>query len=300
MVKTLANVTFTKRVRSNTAIKIGLIIICFFIILYQPKHTFEITFLDVGQGDGIYICDGENRNFFIDGGSTDVKQLGEQRILPFLKSNGIKRIDYWFVTHADTDHISGVLEVLESGYNVSYLVLPKAIPKDENYETLVNFAKRSHTDILYMEAGNYIKTKSLTFECLYPENIELNNRNDSSLVLELEKDTFRAIFTGDISVDVEKQLLEKGCLEEVSLYKAAHHGSKTASSIEFLQKISPEITVISCGENNFYGHPHKETLERLESVGSSVWNTAECGQIVVEVDENMKIYSWREGNYFLE
>lgn len=290
MAQILSDIAFTKRrIQSGTIIKILLTITCFFIILYQPNCEFEITFLDVGQGDGIYICDGENGDFFIDGGSTDEKNLGKRRILPFLKSNGIKKIDYWFVTHADTDHISGVLEVLESGYKVKNLVLPKAIPKDENYEKLVNLAKANETDIVYMEAGNYIKTKSIKLECLYPENIEINDRNDSSLVLELEKDSFRALFTGDISVDVEKQLLEKGCLEDISLYKAAHHGSKTANSIEFLEKVLPEIAVISCGENNSYGHPSQEAIEHMEIVGAEIYYTMDSGQITVSFEKDGRI-----------
>lgn len=279
-----SNKFFCLRKANNIVIKMLLIIVCFFIIFHQPKHSFEVTFLDVGQGDGIYICDGEGGDFFIDGGSTDEKEVGERRILPFLKSNGIKNIDYWFVTHADSDHISGLLEVLESGYNITYLVFPKAAPKDENYEKLVLAAEENGTNILYMEAGNCIKTESLQLKCIYPKNIEINDRNDASLVLELTKESFRALFTGDISSNVEQQLIKQGVLKEIWLYKVAHHGSKNSNSSEFLQKLSPKIAIISCGEGNSYGHPHKETLKRLDIMGSMVMPTMDYGAVTVRME----------------
>lgn len=265
-------------------IKVLLITICFGIILHQPQKEFELTFLDVGQGDGIYISDGENSNFFIDGGSSDEKEVGERRILPFLKSNAIRKIDYWFVTHADSDHISGLLEVLESGYSIDYLVMPKAIPKDENYEKLILATKKNKTNIVYMETGNYIKTESLELKCLYPQNVEITDKNESSLVLELTKGEFRALFTGDISSEAENKMLQEGVLSDISLYKTAHHGSKFSSSAEFLEKLSPEVAVVSCGENNRYGHPHKETLERLNDVGSIVMSTVDYGAITITLD----------------
>ena len=273
---------------NNIVIKVVWVVLCFSILLYQPNRKFEVTVLDVGQGDGIYICDGEAGNFFIDGGSTDEKEVGERRIVPFLKSKGVKNIDYWFVTHADTDHISGLLETLEKGYSVTYLVFPKAIPRDENYEKLLLMAKEHGTHILYMEAGNYIKTDSLQLKCLYPQNMEIDDRNDASLVLELTKESFRALFTGDISGNVEQQLLEQGNLQEISLYKVAHHGSKNSNSSEFLQKLSPKISIISCGEDNGYGHPHKETLERLDAVESMVMSTVDYGAVTVRM-ENREI-----------
>lgn len=274
---------FNIKWNGNIFIKVGWVVLCFLIVFYQPNRKFEVTVLDVGQGDGIYICDGAGGDFFIDGGSTDEKEVGERRIIPFLKSKGVKTMDYWFVTHADTDHISGLLEVLEKGYSVTYLVFSKVIPRDENYEKLVFMAKEHGTHILYMEAGNYIKTESLQLECLYPKNKEISERNDASLVLELTKESFRALFTGDISSEMEQQLLEQGKLQELSLYKVAHHGSKNSNSGKFLQKILPKIAIISCGEGNSYGHPHKETLERLEAVESMVISTADVGAVTVRM-----------------
>ncbi len=268
--------------------KIALAVCCFTVILYQPQHPFEVTFLDVGQGDGIYLCDGEGRHFFIDGGSTDEKEIGKRRILPFLKSRGIKKIHYWFVTHADTDHISGLLEVLESGYEVACLVLPKAAPRDENYGKLIAAAKANETQILHMQTGDYIKTKTFELECLYPDSTEIEDRNESSLVLELRMGRFGALFTGDISSEQERKLAESGCLEDITLYKAAHHGSKGSNSMEFLQKLTPEIAVISCGADNAYGHPAKEAVEHIAEAGAEIYYTMNSGQITIRLDDTGK------------
>lgn len=291
----MGNLLYKIVTKPRTLMKILLTLVCFFIIIYHPKHPFEITFLDVGQGDGIYICDGDGTHFFIDGGSSDTKEVGGRRILPFLKSNGIRNIDYWFVTHADSDHISGLLEILEGRYKITYLILPKAMPKDESYEKLVALANKKNTEVLYMEAGNFIKTKTLQWKCVYPENIEMDDRNDASLVLELEKDSFRALFTGDISSEVEEVLVEQGVLQDVSLYKSAHHGSKYSNSMEFLQVIQPEIAIISCGEDNSYGHPHEETLERLESVDCEIYTTASRGKITIKIEgDRIGVVGWEE------
>ena len=118
---------------------IGSILAVLTLLLCFPKRAqVRVDFLDVGQGDGICISDGGGTHVFIEGGSSSENQIGTYRILPFLKYNRIEKIDAWIVTHGDEDHISGLLEVLESGYEVSSLVLAEAMPKDDKWETLVS------------------------------------------------------------------------------------------------------------------------------------------------------------------
>ena len=260
--------------------------ICFLCMIYPKPYSQEISFLDVGQGDGIYISAGDGTTYFIDGGSTSEKMLGEYTLLPFLKAKGIRTIDYWFVTHSDEDHVSGLIEVLESGYEVRHLVLSAFVPRDEAYEKLISFTKTNGTEVIYMNANDQIISKDVRFICLYPWDASKVDRNDASLVLEVEfemKDGSirRAIFAGDISTEIEKELVEKGVLEPVWLYKASHHGSKYSNSKELLQVLQPEITVISCAKKNSYGHPHEEAIERIEEVGSEVFYTMENGQVSV-------------------
>lgn len=260
---------------------------CIFLIIYPKAKPFEITFMDVGQGDGIYISTGDGVTCFIDGGSSSVKEVGEYRILPFLKSKGVAAIDYWFVTHADTDHISGVLEALESGFCIRHLLLAEAAPEDENYLRLLLAAKENQTEVLFMKAGDKICTKQSVFTCLYPKSMEIADKNEASLVLELEVfantegSSFRALFTGDISSEVEKVLLEQEQLWDIDVYKAAHHGSKYSNSADFLNVLSPEIAVISCSENNLYGHPATIAIENMQNAGADVYVTKDVGQITV-------------------
>lgn len=264
--------------------KLGFVFLCVLILfLYREPRELEITFLDVGQGDGIHIAV-EEKHFFIDGGSVDVRGLGEYRILPYLKYNGISEIQYWFITHADTDHISGVLEVIETGYPICNLVLPKAIPKDANYEKLIRAAQSHHINICYMKTGDRIACEGAYFRCIYPGDRELADRNEASLVLELNWEEKKALFTGDISSEVEKELI----LGDVWLYKAAHHGSKYSNSTELLEVITPEIAVISCSRTNVYGHPSLEAIHRIKKSGAEIYYTMDGGQITIRV-QNQKV-----------
>lgn len=263
--------------------RLGISVAALFLLVFPKNHAFEITFLDVGQGDGIYMSlDGND--FFIDGGSVDVSGLGEYRILPFLKSKGIRDIEYWFVSHADTDHISGLLEVLESGYPVEKIVLSEAIPRDENYEKVINAARLSGASVCYMQAGDSVGLPNGQIKCIYPKDEVQEDRNDASLILQLDYDGKKALFTGDISTQVELDLLEQGLFEDVWLYKAAHHGSKNSNSTELLSTIRPEIVVVSCSSTNVYGHPAPEAIERMEAVGSEILYTMKSGQVSVKKD----------------
>lgn len=260
-----------------------LCIICFALVIYPKPKPFEITFLDVGQGDGIYISAGDGSTYFIDGGSTSEDMVGEYRILPFLKSKGVQRIDYWFVSHADMDHISGVFEVLESGYKIGNLVISKYAPEDENLLALISKAESCGVRIIRMDAEECVVSRNLTFTCLYPWDLSLQDKNEASLVLEVEiEDGRKAFFAGDISTEVEQLLLKREVVNDIWLYKASHHGSKYSNSSELLRRLQPEITAISCSKNNHYGHPHAETIERIVAVESEVFYTMKDGQITID------------------
>jgi len=278
-----------------------LTVICFFIILYPKTLQSEIIFLDVGQGDAIYIASEDGTTCFIDGGSSDVNEVGNYRILPFLKAHGVKQIDYWFISHADSDHMSGLLEVMESGYEIRYLVVSDRMPEDEHKGKLLSLAEQQQISILQMKTGDSIQTMMLAqnsffstegvrITCLYPWS-DATDRNEQSLVLLLEfldekgESTYKAFFSGDISAKGEAELIRKGVLEDVDLYKAAHHGSKYSNSKAFLEVIQPEICVISCGKGNSYGHPHAEAVENIEEIGAEVRYTMERGQVTIQKDK---------------
>lgn len=261
----------------------------FAILVFRPAGGFEIDVLDVGQGDGIYLRTDEGVSLFIDGGSTDVSGVGNYRILPFLKYRGIKRISYWFVSHADADHVNGLKEVLESGYPVEHLILAEAVRQEEKTAGLAAFAEHCGVQIHYLQAGDRFTSGKVALRCLCPEGrdaVEAGRRgkvdlNDLSLVLMLEYRDFRGIFTGDISEAVERKLLEYDACVPVDFYKTAHHGSKYSSSSDFLRALSPKIAVISCGRNNRFGHPHPEAVERIGESGAKIFLTPESGEVTV-------------------
>lgn len=264
-----------------------LMIACLLFVRGNPR--FEVTVLDVGQGDGVLIQNENGEHFFLDGGSSDVKQVGEYRILPFLKSRKIRSVKGWIVSHADTDHISGLLELLQRGYPVETLVLAKHMVRDEAMEALLQTAKTAGCEILYVSPGMKFGSGNTVFTVLSPEHGS-TERNASSLSVLLEHGEFTGVFTGDIGVRQEQELLESGHLarygaEEVDFYKAAHHGSDGSNSQEFLERLSPEITVISCGKKNSYGHPGREVVKRIWETGGNLFFTMEQGQICIQPEE---------------
>jgi competence protein ComEC len=257
--------------------------------LFLPQKQYaRIDFLDVGQGDGICISDGAGRHIMIDGGSSSESQVGEYRILPFLKYHQIRRVDAWIVTHGDEDHISGLLEILEDGYPVNCLILADAMPRDEKWDALVSAAKENGTNVVYVSAGDALNLSNATMECLYPsEEDTSDDSNALSQVWSLQMNGLSVLFTGDLGVDEEQLLLERKLLGNYTVLKAGHHGSKNSSGEEFLKKVRPNLTIISCAEHNLYGHPHAETLQRMNTVGSEIAMTWEQGQILLRQENGV-------------
>lgn len=278
-------------------IGIGPILLCLLFVRGQPQ--FEINVLDVGQGDGCLIQTDAGESFFMDGGSTDVTQVGKYRILPFLKSRGIRSVRGWIVSHADADHISGLEEILLQGYPVETLILAEGIVRDLAVEQLVETARQAGCEILYVRPGMQFGTADTTFTVLAPQSegeLQETDRNANSLVVAVKYQEFTGIFTGDIGTGQEQKLLEMGLLEqygisEIDFYKAAHHGSNGSNSQAFLEALSPTITVISSSEKNSYGHPGKEALGRIQATGSRIYCTMKRGQIRIRPQRD-RIQVW--------
>ena len=315
-------------------------VLSFGLLVFPQNPQFRLWITDVGQGDSNVIFTKEGNCFVIDCGSTTKYRVGERILIPFLKYHGVDKVDAVFLTHADADHMNGVLELLELGEeeNIevgSVVLYEKAIETEpEEWEELVALAKEKGVAIVGMAQGDKVQTDTVTIECLYPlrEQSGLTG-NASSLVLSMEVETnggisvgtyradgicsmaetdtdsdgdthtFRALFTGDLEIEGEKLFLEEygeisdgkgeGRLDGMldgkmwqgyDLLKVGHHGSSGSSSEEFLRWVNPKWAVISCGKDNMYGHPHEETLERLEEAGSEILTTPEYGAISIEID----------------
>jgi competence protein ComEC len=221
------------------------IAVVLFVFFWPQQKEFEVDVLDVGQGDGIYLCSENGVSMFIDGGSSNIGSVGTYRILPYLKSKGITHITYWFVTHADSDHISGVEEVIESGYRIDNLVVAKAAVSDasgtadtatasaagisdtaaatateaafgtaaaselSDMDALVALARFYQIQILTIQENDTFVFDGDMLTCLYPAaDTKSEDKNDLSLVLLYENENFSALFTGDISSAVEQKLLK--------------------------------------------------------------------------------------------
>lgn len=251
------------------------------IFLRFKNYDLKITFLDVGQGDGIVFETPSGRTYLIDGGSSDISDVGTYRLMPFLKSEGISRLDYAIVTHTDQDHISGLLTLLEES-QVKHLILPKTSSITEAYENLLLLAKKKEVEILYIEKGDLITDQTVTLSCLHPyNNYQSDSLNDCSTVLSFSYDGFDVLFTGDLEMKGEKEI--QRALKDCDLLKVAHHGSKYSTGDDFLDTVDPEYALISCGRNNRYGHPHQELLGRLFDVGCRTYITSQQGAITVLV-----------------
>lgn len=245
----------------------------------------QVVFLDVGQGDGIYIQTRAGEDIMIDGGSSSQSDVGEYVLLPFWQYHGRKKIDYWFVSHCDEDHISGLKQLLEGGYPISYLIFYKEVVKNQQYEQLLQLAQNNQTKVLYVEGAKKMQLQDIKIECVNLHDDQTEDINDRSLLLlvTFHKSGHRYFFGGDISASQEQMLIEnewffRKC-KNVYVYKCNHHGSKNSTSETFLKVLSPEHVVISCGKNNRYGHPHEELLERLYHIRCNVFQTQESGAI---------------------
>ena len=255
------------------------------LIYYIPNPGFYITFINVGQGDGILIYGDNGTKVMVDGGSTSEKQVAKNCIVPYLKAEGIGTIDYSIITHTDKDHISGILEILENNNSnrirIKNLVMPDINMKDDTYNELIEKAKLKKINVLYIKKGDTLSLGKTKIKCIYPETTTTaSDKNDYCTVLSVKNKTSKILLTGDISKEIEEKI--KDDIEEnYTVLKVAHHGSNYSSSEKFLKKVNPKYSIISVGKNNSYGHPGNETMERLRKQGGVIYRTDEKGGITI-------------------
>jgi len=275
------------------------------LVFPESREGLTVTFLDVGQGDAVFMETEKGTTFLIDGGSMDVDRVGVYRIRPFLLSRGIDHIDYAIVTHADKDHISGLTELIKDPrITVSNLILPKV--NMNNYRELEILAEKYQVNTMYIKAGDCIKEGMLEIICLHPvEGYGYSSDNAYSTVLSVSYVDFDMLLTGDLEAEGEELVVAKlknnlsnesnSHPDGYEILKVAHHGSRYSTGEEFLALVNPKISIISCGKNNRYGHPHKELVERLAEAESEVIITYESGAVTINTDgEKMMVNEYKK------
>lgn len=276
--------------------RLGILLGVILLLAGYPAHNLQITFLDVGQGDGICMELPDGRVYLMDGGSSDVSKVGNYRLVPFLKAKGIRKIDAVFLSHGDTDHINGIAELLEEKQiSIDCVCLPAGAEQEE-FAEIKDLARTRNISVRTIQAGDFWENNGTKFWCLNPADVT-ESGNAASVVLYMEYQNFSMLLTGDLEGEGEKSvaaLLRSNAITGISVLKVAHHGSKNSTKEEFLRQCSPAVAVISCGERNTYGHPHKETLERLNDMGTAVYRTDCSGAIQITVTgSRMKVTEYR-------
>ncbi|MBQ7586485.1 MAG: DNA internalization-related competence protein ComEC/Rec2 [Lachnospiraceae bacterium] len=262
------------------------------VLSVRIRPGYEISSLYAGQGQCMIIHGDNVPTVMFDCGSTDVREVGKYTVVPFLKYCGEGRIDTVFVSHLDTDHVSGLVEILNMeapGITIGRIVIPDGDiqERSENHTALTEAARTRGIPVYTMTRGDEICYRRLRISCLAPDNgrEKYEDLNEGSLVLGVQYNShdngnsFRALMTGDISSAVEDELISGG-LDEYDWLQVAHHGSRSAANERFIQTVRPRVAVISAGIDNKYGHPHEETLKLLREAGDTVTCvTSEAGEV---------------------
>ena len=251
------------------------------------EYPFTVSFIDVDQGDCALIsCEGIN--ILVDGGEAS----SSGKVLNYLDEFGVDKLDGYIATHPHSDHIgatAGILNSIPCDKVFTTYFSEFNIPTSKVYEKFLDAVYDSSAEVIAVEAEDVYTFGDLKLNILAPI-VESDEYNDMSIVFVAEYKDTRVLFTGDATVNVEKQILEKNYNVEADVIKIAHHGSTTSNSSQFLNKVSPEFAVISCGQNNTYGHPHKEVIDRLNNKQIEYLRTDINGDIICYGDgHNFKV-----------
>lgn len=269
---------------------LGCTVVALMLLLIPLPGRTRIYCLDVGQGECIVLQTKGGGNYLFDGGSNSRSDVGEKVIVPFLQYHGMGKLDGVFLSHVDTDHVNGVLQMLQGG---DVMVKTLYIPSGQEgafSEKLKSMETGERIELQTVQKGNVWTHQDFTLKCLHPAKDFQGESNDGSACYLLQAGDFRMLLTGDVEEAGEERLLEglKGQnISGVDVLKVAHHGSSSSTSGEFLERIQPKLAIISCGRKNSYGHPHTETLERLKQAGCRIMTTPEYGQITIDTEEKI-------------
>lgn len=283
------------------------LLLCVLLIVCHPwserlhSNVLEISFLDVGQGDAALVVLPDRTVVLIDGGGRpriaargddeesfepDRRSIGETVVSEYLWRRGLSRVDYLIATHADADHMQGLVDVARN-FRVRGALLARTPAGNGEYRRFAAALGHKGVPVVLVGAGDVLRAEGVEISVLWPRLLDNNaaaSGNDSSLVLMLRHGQRRALLTGDVEAAVERQLLAQNEDLRCDIVKVAHHGSRTSSTARFVENARASLAVISVGHTSPYGHPAPEVVERWRKTGAQVLTTGQSGTVTVTTD----------------
>ena len=256
------------------------------ILFPRQSGNFRLYFLDVGQGDSSLVVSPAGTRILIDGGPLNGNlQQNLEKILPL----GDRYLDIVIVSHPELDHFAGLLEVLKN-YKIGAVVTNGQVGKSQEWREFENLVKEKNLPEIVLAAGDKISSRDFLAKILSPSASGGLSSNDLSLVILLESQRVKSLFTADIGADNEKLLANLYDLD-VDVLKVSHHGSKYSSDVDFLKKITPIVSVIEVGKNT-YGHPTPQAINNLTAVDSRIFRTDKDGLLKIEfINNQLKVFA---------
>lgn len=242
-----------------------------------------VYFVDVWQGD-CAVIQTKVGNIIIDAGLYRADNYTVDDLISYIDSLEIKDFAYAVFTHPHSDHIGGAATVI-SKYDIGTVVIPDAVNTSTSFEKMLAAIEDTGCEVIEGKAGVSFTLGDVSIDLLAPVSNNYESLNNTSVVTKVTYGEVSFLFTGDAEELSELEMLERDYLSlDSTVLKVGHHGSYTSSCMEFIKAVSPEVAVFSCGHNNEYGHPHREVVNRINSIGATVYRTDKQGSIVIKTD----------------
>lgn len=244
--------------------------------LIEKDNLLKIHYINVGQGDSIFIEISNNQTMLIDG----AEAYFEKTIIDYIKNLGYNKIDYVIATHPHTDHIGGLSQIINT-FDIDKIYMPKVVSTSKTYENLLKTIKDKGLKINTAKANvNIIDNNDLKIDIIAPNNESYSSLNNYSAVLKITYKDRSFLFMADAEKISENEITAD---IKADVIKVGHHGSNTSSSLEFIKRVNAKYAIISVGKNN-YNHPNKEVIDRFKNMGTKIYRTDLNGTIIVSTD----------------
>ncbi len=240
----------------------------------ETTDSMTVYYLDVGQGSSTLV-ESNGRYMLIDGGDRSHSSY----VVSFMKNLGITTLDYIVVSHYHADHLNGIIGALEA-FQCPVVICPDYEADSKLYQSFISRVKDKNMETIHPSIGDTYTLGNADFSIISPVDYTYTNENNNSIGIRLTNGRDSFLFTGDAEAKSEEDICKLGINLSCDVYAAGHHGSASSTTWSLLEKALPEYVLISCGEDNSYGHPHEETIEKMEAIGAKVYRTDLQGELI--------------------